>query len=56
MPFLHFAQLSDNTRRFWSLESARKNLNFYPKDDSEKKFQSFIKSYEKTDEWEGKLG
>ena len=26
------------------------------KDDSEKKFQSFIKSYEKTDEWEGKLG
>ncbi|MDC0252778.1 NAD(P)-dependent oxidoreductase [Chloroflexi bacterium] len=56
VPFLVVYGVSDNTRRFWSLESARKNLNFYPKDDSEKKFQSFIKSYEKTDEWEGKLG
>lgn len=56
VPFLVVYGVSDNTRRFWSLESARKNLNFYPKDDSEKKFQSFIKSYEKMDEWEGKLG
>lgn len=56
VPFLVVYGVSDNTRRFWSLESARKNLNFYPKDDSEKKFQPFIKSYEKTDEWEGKLG
>jgi len=56
VPFLVVYGVSDNTRRFWSLESARKFLNFYPKDDSEKKFNSFIKNYEPLDEWEGRLG
>jgi nucleoside-diphosphate-sugar epimerase len=56
VPFLVVYGVSDNTRRFWSLESARNNLNFYPKDDSEKRFSSLIKKYENLDEWNGRLG
>ena len=35
VPFVVAYGCSDNTRRFWSLETARKYLDFQPKDDTE---------------------
>ncbi len=35
MPFFTGYAVSDNTRRFWSIENARRVLGFHPEDDSE---------------------
>ena len=36
---------SDNTRRFWSLESAKKILDYNPQDDSEIIYSAQIRKY-----------
>jgi len=35
VPFVVAYGCSDNTRRFWSLETARKYLDYQPEDDTE---------------------
>ena len=47
---------SDNTRRFWSLESARKGIGYNPEDDSEYKFSEVIDVFRNDPKWEGRLG
>ena len=42
VPWLVVYGISDNTRAFWSLVSARKVLGYDPVDDSEVKFASEI--------------
>ena len=56
VPFLVVYGVSNNTRRFWSLESARECLNFKPQDDSEFKFNEVLSLYKNNPEWEGRLG
>ena len=56
VPFLVVYGVSNNTRRFWSLESARESLNYNPQDDSEFKFNEVIDLYKNNPEWEGRLG
>ena len=56
VPFLVVYGVSNNTRRFWSLESGRKALGYEPKDDSEYKFSELINVYKNNPEWEGRLG
>ena len=43
VPFVIAYGCSDNTRRFWSLETARKYLNYEPQDDTEIIYASEIK-------------
>ena len=56
VPFLVVYGVSNNTRRFWSLESGRESLNYNPQDDSEFKFNEVIDLYKNNPEWEGRLG
>ena len=56
VPFLVVYGVSDNTRRFWSLDTAKQYLNYSPKDDSEVKFHEIIKNIFDTDTWKSKLG
>ena len=56
VPFLVVYGVSNNTRRFWSLESGREYLNYNPQDDSEFKFNEVIDLYKNNPEWEGRLG
>jgi D-hexose-6-phosphate mutarotase len=43
VPFVIAYGCSDNTRRFWSLETGRKYLNYEPQDDTEIIYASEIK-------------
>ena len=56
VPFLVVYGVSNNTRRFWSLESARKGIGYNPEDDSEYKFSEVIDVFRNDPKWEGRLG
>ena len=43
IPFQAFYGISDNTRAFWSLENARKIIEYRPEDDSEVKFADDVR-------------
>lgn len=45
VPYLIVYGISGNTRRFWSLESARNVLGYEPQDDSEVKYEAAIRKY-----------
>ncbi|MDA1298143.1 MAG: NAD(P)-dependent oxidoreductase [Chloroflexi bacterium] len=45
VPYLIVYGISGNTRRFWSLESARNVLGYEPEDDSEVKYEAAIRRY-----------
>ena len=45
IPYLIVYGCSDNTRRFWSLESAKNILKYEPKDDSEIIYSDEIRKY-----------
>lgn len=45
IPYLVVYGISGNTRRFWSLETARNVLGYEPQDDSEVKYESAIRKY-----------
>jgi NAD+ dependent glucose-6-phosphate dehydrogenase len=45
VPYLIVYGISGNTRRFWSLESARDVLGYEPEDDSEVKYEAAIRKY-----------
>ena len=45
VPHLIVYGISGNTRRFWSLESARNVLGYTPQDDSEVKYEAAIREY-----------
>jgi nucleoside-diphosphate-sugar epimerase len=45
IPYLIVYGISGNTRRFWSLETARNRLGYEPQDDSEVKYADAIKKY-----------
>lgn len=45
VPYLIVYGISGNTRRFWSLETARNKLGYEPQDDSEVKYEKEIRKY-----------
>lgn len=45
VPYVVVYGISGNTRRFWSLESARNVLGYVPQDDSEVKYEAAIRKY-----------
>jgi hypothetical protein len=45
VPYLIVYGISGNTRRFWSLETARNVLGYEPEDDSEVKYEAAIRKY-----------
>ncbi len=45
IPYLVVYGISGNTRRFWSLETARNKLGYEPQDDSEVKYEAAIRKY-----------
>ena len=56
VPFLVVYGVSDNTRRFWSLDTAKQYLNYSPKDDSEVKFSELIRNVLDKNSLKSKLG
>ena len=56
VPFLVVYGVSDNTRRFWSLDTAKQYLNYSPKDDSEVKFSELIRNVLNKNSLKSKLG
>ena len=56
VPFLVVYGVSNNTRRFWSLESARKGIGYNPEDDSEYKLSEVIDVFRNDPKLEGRLG
>ena len=56
VPFLVVYGVSDNTRRFWSLDTAKQYLNYSPKDDSEVKFSELIRNILDKNSLKSKLG
>lgn len=45
VPFVIVYGISGNSRRFWSLETARNVLGYEPEDDSEAKYEAVIRKY-----------
>jgi nucleoside-diphosphate-sugar epimerase len=56
VPFLVVYGVSDNTRRFWSLDTAKEYLNYSPQDDSEVKFSELIRNVIDKNSLKSKLG
>ncbi len=56
IPWLIVYGISDNTRSFWSLTSARQVLGYRPEDDSEIKYAGDIQSFRTGEEARGGVG